>query len=406
MSSPLAHLSLAIHGGARTREAPMPPRRAFGPEELSAVQRVFARSLEFGQDFGYQGQAEAEYTSAFVDYLGAGGFADAICSGTAGLYVTLAALALPKGSHVLLSPVTDPGTVNAVLLNGLVPVLVDAEPGSYNIGREQLEARVTTEAVALLVVHVNGTPAPMDGLMEVARRRGLRVVEDCSQAHGASLDGRKVGTFGDVAVFSTMYSKNHATGGCGGVVFTRDEGLYRLVRAHADRGKPFWEPGFSDRDPGTYLFPALNLNQDELSCAIGLSSLSRLDDVRSRRVAFLQKLRAALLQRSRACLPAAVPDTLSPFFHVIQVESTLLTCSKVDFARALQAEGIPVRPHYPQVVSEWAYLKPHLHDAFPCPNAVAYRDSVFHLLFNENYGDEELADIVAAIEKLERVYAP
>jgi dTDP-4-amino-4,6-dideoxygalactose transaminase len=100
-----------------------------------------------------------------------------------------------------------------------------------------------------------------------------------------------------------------------------------------------------------------------------------------------------------------VPDTLSPFFYVIGVDEGALACTKLDFALALQAEGVPVRPHYPQVVSEWAYVRPHLYDAFPCPNAVAHRDGVFHLLFNENFGDAELRDIVAAIEKVEGAYA-
>lgn len=398
--------TLALHGGAPVRRDPMPPRRALGPAERAAVEAALDECQASGRDLGYQGPQEEAYTAAFVAYQGVPGYADAVATGTAGLYVALAALQLPTGSQVLVSPVTDPGTLNAVVLNGLVPVLVDAQPGSYLIGPEQVAARITPAARALLVVHANGMAAPMEPLLELAARHGLRVVEDCSQAHGASLGGRKVGTFGDLAVFSTMFSKSHVTGGCGGVVYTRDLALHRLARAHADRGKPFWDPAFSDRDPSTYLFPALNLNLDELSCAIGRASLARLDDVRARRVGFLAKLRAAVAERSRACAPEVVPVSASPFFQVVALDTARLRCDKAAFARALAAEGIPVRGHYPQVAAEWAYLRSHLCDGFGCPNAVARRDGVFHLPFNEHYGDREAADVAAAIEKVERAYAP
>ncbi|MGC3996947.1 MAG: DegT/DnrJ/EryC1/StrS family aminotransferase [Anaeromyxobacter sp.] len=398
--------ALALHGGPPVRREPMPARRALGPAERAAIEAALDECQASGRELGYQGPQEEAYTAAFVAYQGVPGHADAVATGTAGLYVALAALQLPRGSHVLVSPVTDPGTLNAVVLNGLVPVLVDAQPGSYLMGAEQAAARLTPAARALLVVHANGLAAPMGPLLELAARHGLRVVEDCSQAHGASLDGRKVGTFGDLAVFSTMFSKNHATGGCGGVIYTRDLALHRLARAHADRGKPFWDPAFTDRDPSTYLFPALNLNLDELSCAIGRASLARLDEVRTSRIAFAARLRAALEGRSRACAPEPVPESASPFFQVVAFDATRLRCDKATFAAALAAEGIPVRGHYPQVAAEWRYLRPHLSDGFACPNAVARRDAVFHLPFNENHGDREAADIAAAIEKIERAYAP
>src|SRR5207244_10547052 len=130
---------------------------------------------------------------------------------------------------------------------------------------------------AVRVVHATGKAAPVDEIMSIARQHGLKVIEDCSQSHGASIKGRKIGTFGDIAAFSTMYRKNHATGGCGGVIFTSDEALHHLVRAYADRGKAYWQPGFNEKDPKQFLFPALNLNIDELSCAIGIMSLAKLD---------------------------------------------------------------------------------------------------------------------------------
>src|SRR5204863_5326452 len=131
--------------------------------------------------------------------------------------------------------------------------------------------------------------------------------------HGARLNGKKVGTFGDIAAFSTMYRKNHATGGCGGVIFTPDEKLYHLVRACADRGKPFWQPGFNDKDPKQFLFPALNLNIDELSCAIGSQTLGKLDRTNQRPRERVRAPSDALRPRSSVCSPSRVSANDPPF---------------------------------------------------------------------------------------------
>ena len=134
---------LAILGGPKARATPLPGRFAFGDPELAAVQEVFAYYKAKGIDFGYQGHFEERYCQNFVEFLGVGGFADAVATGTGALYVALAALQLPRGSHVLVSPITDPGTLSAIILNNLTPVLMDSMPGQYNSGPEQLRARLT-----------------------------------------------------------------------------------------------------------------------------------------------------------------------------------------------------------------------------------------------------------------------
>src|SRR5438477_1966174 len=395
--APVKSDQLASLGGPKTRPTPMPGRFAFGDAELAAVQEVFGYYRERNLDFGYQGHFEESYCQAFVRYLDAPGYADAVATGTAALFVALAALQLPRGSHVAVSPITDPGTINAIILNGCAPVLMDSMPGSYNAGPEQFRQRLTPTTRAVVLVHAAGVAAPVDEFLPIARERGIQVLEDCSQSHGARLNGKQVGTFGDIAAFSTMYRKNHATGGCGGVVFTPDENLYHLVRAYADRGKPFWQPGFNDKDPKQFLFPALNLNIDELSCAIGNQTLARLDETNRRRRAFLRTLSDALRERSAVCTPSRVSDDDAPFFFPIFVAREKLSCDVRQFAEAIAAEGINVNPHYDYVVWERPYVKPYLVDNFPTPNAVACRDGSFNLLFNENFGPDEVRYITAII---------
>jgi len=404
-ASPAKTEGLAIHGGPKVRPTPMPPRSAFGDEELAVIVELFEHYRSRGVDFGYQDTYERRYTEAFVRHLGAGGYADAVATGTAALYVAVAALRLPVGSHVLVSPITDPGTLSAIILNQLVPVLMDSAPGSWNTSVDEFVARVTPETRAAVLVHAAGRAADVGRISRAARDRGVLLVEDCSQAHGARHEGARVGTFGDLACFSTMYRKAHATGGCGGVVFTRDLALHRMALACADRGKPSWEPSFNEKDPTTFLFPALNLHQDEIACAIGLRSLEKLDETIRRRLAFRRALDTLLVARSTVCRPSETSDDDSPFFHPIVVDSRKLSCSKREFAEAVRAEGVDLNPHYAYVVVEWPWMAPYLADDFACPNAVATRDASFNILFNERYSEREADDIVRAILKVEEAYA-
>ncbi len=135
-----------------------------------------------------------------------------------------------------------------------------------------------------------------------------------------------MGTFGDIAAFSTMYRKAHITGASGGVVYTRDLELFRRALAHADRGKPRWREDFSDRDPSGYLFPALNHNTDEISCAIGIASLARLDKTIMRRQSFVSDLVDKLVDHAQICRPYAHSPTDSPFFYPIIVDTERITC--------------------------------------------------------------------------------
>src|SRR5919205_679089 len=132
---------LAILGGEPVRKHPMPMRAALGPAEERIIKEVIEYYRERGLDPGYQGEFETRYTDAFVEQMG-GGYADAVATGTAALFVAIAALQLPPGSEVIVSPITDPGSISAIILNGLVPRLADATPGSYGMGVEEFVARI------------------------------------------------------------------------------------------------------------------------------------------------------------------------------------------------------------------------------------------------------------------------
>lgn len=396
--------SLAIEGGQPVRPYPMPARVALGADEERMISECLTYYRMRQEDPGYQGIFEKRYCDAFAAFQG-GGYADAVATGTVAVFLALAALDLPRGAEVICSPITDPGTLSAIILNGLVPRLADTAPGSYNMGVEQFRDRITPNVKAAVVVHSLGRPADIEAIAACALLHNIRVVEDCSQSHGARIGGRRVGTFGDIAAFSTMYRKAHITGASGGVVFSRNEKLYQNALAHADRGKPRWIDGFDDRDPSGFLFPALNLHTDEISCAIGIASLARLEDTIAKRLDFVRAVTAAIQSQCSICRPYGYTEGDSPFVYPVMVDATRLCCSPAEFAEAVRAEGIGLNPNYRYVASQWPFLRPYVADAFDTPNARAVRDGSFCLYLNERYGDQEARDCACAIAKVEAIFA-
>ena len=289
---------LALDGGPKVRSTPLPPRHLFGVEEKEAVMRLFDEAIAKGSHLlGYNGPQEEAYGKEFAEMLG-GGFADGVNSGTNAVYVALRALELEPYGEVIVSPISDPGGIMPVALCNLIPVSADSAPGSFNTSAGQIAARITPRTRAILVAHISGIPVDMDPVLELARKHKLPVIEDCAQCHGAKYKGRQLGSLGAIAAFSTMFGKHHATGGQGGVVFTKDERLYWKVRQHADRGKPFGVTLTGGAGAGVgaaasaggNLLAALNCNMDELHACIGRVQLRKLpENVRKRR-AFAQQV--------------------------------------------------------------------------------------------------------------------
>ncbi len=397
---------LAILGGSPIRVKPLPYRALFGKEELKAVERVFHNSWENEQDFGYQEKFEDEYTSAFCSFQG-GGFADAVCSGSIAVYLAILALQIEAKSEVIVSPVTDPGCISAVILAGYTPVLADSAPHQFNVGVEQFENAITKKTRGAVLTHTGGIPMEVGSIMEIARKYNIKVVEDCSQAHGAFYKNKRVGSFGDIAAFSTMFSKGHATGGCGGIVYTSNEDYYWSVRSLSDRGKPFFEKKFDTKDPSEFLYPALNFNQNELSCAIGLTTLAKLPEMIDKRLQIAKKIDAGLKKNSSAVSPSYIESSNSQpsfFFHTVKVDTNKLNVNKKEFAQSIAAEGVWINPDYRYVVSEWKWMQERYKFNNETPNAIDHRNNTFNILFNENFSDLDIQDIVNSIIKVEEYY--
>ena len=394
---------LAANGGDKVRKEPMPKRNAFGPNEKNYLNKAIALYQDQEVDPGYQGAVEAEYCEYFVNFMGGQGYADAVATGTASVFLAIAALNLPKNSSVIVSPITDPGTISAIIMNGLKPKLADIRFDDYNMTSSQIEPRIDKDVSAVLLVHASGKASDADEIAKLCKRNNLAFIEDCSQAHGALIKGKQVGTFSDISAFSTMYRKNSISGGCGGIVYSKNKDIFHNALAHADRGKPRWKKNFDDRNPNEFLFPALNWHTNELSCAIGISSLKRLSDTIRKRQSFVSELFTLMseLDDSIFSIRSWSPSD-SPFVVPIFVDQKKTKFTKIEIANFLKAEGIDLNPHYQYLVSDWHWVKPYLYDDFIPKQALENINNSFCLYLNENYSIKEAIDVLAAMMKVEK----
>ena len=193
--------------------AEMAPWPRYEQDEIDAVAEVL-RSGKVNYWTGTQGR---EFEREFAEFTGVM-HAVFVANGTVALELALRALDLPDGSEVITTPHTFIATASAIVAVGLRPVFADIDPDTGNITPETIEAAVTSNTSAVVVVHLGGWPARMLEIQELCWARGLRLVEDCAQAHGAMIGGRHVGTFSDVAAWSFCQDKIITTGGEGGMV--------------------------------------------------------------------------------------------------------------------------------------------------------------------------------------------
>lgn len=414
--------ALAINGGRPVRAGPLPLRRLFGQEEKQAVVALFDQAIEQGNEvLGYNGPQEQGYCEAFAELMG-GGFADGVNSGTNALYVALRALEPEPFSEVIVPAVSDSGGVMPVVLCNCIPVPADTAPDSFNIGADQIEARITDRTCAIIVAHISGTPADLDPILTLARARRIPVIEDCAQAHGAHYKGQVVGSLGDVSVFSTMFGKHHATGGQGGVVFTKQEPLYWRIRRYADRGKPF---GLQEQ--GGNVVASLNCNMDEIHAAIGRAQLKKLPGIIRRRRELAATIGAGCEQSLQAVrLMGDPPDCQGAYwFLLFQLDLDRVGLDKVGFVKALTAEGFGASPSYLIIPTRMPWHQKRAvfgtsglpwsgaprvpeaagpQQAYTLPNVEAADAPRFLVHFHEDWTDQEATELVAALAKVEGAY--
>jgi perosamine synthetase len=314
----------------------------------------------------------------------------AVSSGTAALHLIVRSLGLGPGDQVLVPSFTFAASVNVVLFERAVPVFVDVEPDTYNLDPADVERKIGPRTRAILAVDVFGHPAEWDALGDIARRRGLAVIDDSCEALGAEYRGARLGRFGDAAAFA-FYPNKQITTGEGGVVVTDDGEIARLARSLRNQGRG---------EMGAWLEHdrlGFNYRLDEMSAALGVSQLGRIETFLSRRERVAAAYAERLARVERVLPPAVRPHVrMSWFVYVV----TLTEGEDRDqVMRAMEAQGIPVRGYFPPV-----HLQTYVRDLLgtgpgllPVTETIARR--TIALPFHNRLTDEQIDRVVDALAR-------
>lgn len=297
------------------------------------------------------------FETEFAAFLGGDAHAVTVSSCMAALHLACLHFGFGPGDDVLVAAETHVATAHAVEWTGARPVFVDCDPATGNVTADRVEAAITPATKGLLLVHFVGIPCDMPAIMEVARRHGLKVIEDCAIAIGSRFDGRHVGLFGDAACFS-FYPVKHMTSAEGGMFVSR----HRAVAEQVARVRAFGvDRTYAERTlPGLYDVPMLGLNyrMSELQAALGRSQLARLPDMLETRRVNFQRLQRALAELDAFDVIDAVdPRAVNSHYCLTVRAGGPWRGRRNDLVRALNATGIGTSVHYPQPVPRMVYYR-------------------------------------------------
>ncbi len=354
--------------------------RAIKPDIDAAIQRVIDNTSFI------MGPEVTAFEEEFAAFCGAE-YAVGTDSGTAALHLALLVLGVGPGDEVITAAHTFIATAEVISLVGARPVFVDVDPRTYNMDPDHIEAAITPRTKAIIPVHLYGQPAEMDAVLDVARRHGLRVIEDAAQAHGAEYRGRRVGTMGDVACFSFYPGKNLGAYGDAGCLVTNDPDLAeqaRMLRNHGRQAK--YE----------HLVTGYGYRLDGLQAAILRAKLARLEEWTERR-----RQNAAtyneLLADSGLVLPYE-PEHVRAVYHLYVIRVP----ERDALLAHLHQRGIGAGIHYPIPL----HLQPvyrHLgYERGAFPVAEEATDHVLSLPMYPELTRGQMEEVVGAIREFER----
>ncbi len=319
-------------------------------------------------------------------------YAVAVCNGTAALEAAVQALDLEKGSEVILPAFTIISCAQAITKAGLVPVVVDCEPDTFNMDPDQIEARITDKTRAIMAVHIYGLPVQMDRILALAEKYGLKVIEDAAEMHGQTYRGRQCGSFGDLSTFS-FYPNKHITSGEGGMILTDDEAL--AERCRGARNLFFSARRYVHEEIGS------NFRMTNLQAAVGVAQLERIDE-HIRRKREIGRRYNELFQGLRdVALPVPETDYADNIYWVYG----MVIGDSYDFDASgamarLRDMGIGTRPFFYPIHKQPVYEKQGMFQGVSCPAAERLAERGFYIPSGLGMTDGQLETVARAVKKL------
>ena len=416
-----AKKALAINGGEKAVKAPLAARHHFGAEEKAACNRILDEAIAAGVAPGYNGPERGLLGSEFAELLG-GGYAECVNSGTTSVYVALRSLDIQPFTEIICPPVTDPGGLMPIVMMNCIPIIADAMPGSFNMSLEGVKKAYTERTSAIVVAHIAGEPCEdIEAICAFAKEKGIYVVEDVAQCHGATINGKPVGTFGDASGFSMMFGKHTCVGGQGGLVWTRTEDAYWRARRSADRGKPYGVDGSNGN-----VCASLNYNMDDMHAAIGRVQIQKMFPIAKERRRVVNAIKEGLKD-----IPAfsfsPIGEGVAPSYWFLRIlfNADAVTVDKDTICDALNAEGVATNRRYaatpytsewyqnsvvfgasgyPWAAPEYTGDKEKRYTLADLPNASKSLDDTIIIYPLESWTDTNIAETVAAFKKVYEAY--
>ena len=350
-------------------------------EEIDAAVR---RVLQHGQFI--LGPEVRDFEDAMAAYCGTR-FAVGVASGTDALQLALLACGIEPGDEVITSPFTFIATAEAISNCGAVPVFADIEPDTFNIDPAGIEERITSRTRAILPVHLYGRPAAMDAILDIARKHGLKLIEDCAQSLGAEHGGRKVGSLGDAGCLSFFPTKNLGACGDGGMVVTNDPGIAETVsmlRVHGSKTSYH------------HVLPGFNSRLDALQAAVLRVKLEHLD-----RWNELRRSRALLYNRLLAPIDGVEPTTFdgqdlsSCNYYTVRLSNPGL--DRNELRKHLESKEIQTMVYYPISLHLQEVYRSLGYSAGDFPESERAQEEVLSLPMYPELTDDQIETVVGAI---------
>jgi dTDP-4-amino-4,6-dideoxygalactose transaminase len=331
-----------------------------------------------------------QFERALAERVGAP-YAAAVSSGTAGLHLCVKLAGVAPGDEVVTTPLSFIASANAIVYEGGVPIFVDVDERTLNLDPAAVEAAITPRTKALVLVDLFGYPLDMDRFQELAARHGLAVVEDACEALGSTYRGRQVGSFGNPAVFA-FYPNKQVTTGEGGAVVLANEQDWALVKSLANQGRTDRGETFSHERIG------YNYRLDELSAALGVAQLRKLDRILALRDEVAARYDALLVdvEGVRRLCPDDGVHRRSWFVYVVFVEPP---ADRSAVMARLAAEGIASKPYLPAIHLQPAYRGRYGFAAGQFPVAEAAGATGLALPFHTGLSASDQERVVAALTR-------
>ncbi|HEY3935877.1 MAG TPA: DegT/DnrJ/EryC1/StrS family aminotransferase [Bryobacteraceae bacterium] len=381
--------------------------RTLGPREIELVTEAIHTGTLTSTKGAFVGRLESE----FAKLMGAH-HAYACSSGSAAIHAAISAIDPEPGDEIITSSITDMGALAPILYQGAIPVFAEVDPETLNLTADAIEPWISPRTRAIIVTHLFGNPCDLGPILDLARARGIPVIEDCAQAFLASYQGRLTGTLGTMGCFSLQQGK-HMTCGEGGLVITDDAELARRLFLFINK---CW--GYGDPQPDHY-YLALNSRLSEIQGAVALGQLEKLATCVARRAAHADQLTAELRD-----VPGIRPfPVVKGAKHVywkycLLVDANLVPDGAIGLARSLQKKGISSAPRYiqkPAFMCEifqkkrtfgksqfpFTLARPEVlhYDREHYPKTFEGLEQTLVLPWNENYTSEHVEHISCAIRE-------